>query len=230
VTLDALAAGFGPAVASAVDSLTRRPGESYADFVHRAGSHPVSRLVKLADLADNLDPSRIAAPTPGDLGRAQRYRDAWLALTGYAFPLGATFQVGGGVEAESATERLAKADVGEVELLKTHRGDEWTVITASGRADGSLELLYHALGDEVKQTTGDSDYEHFTTVSQEHVSDVRRALLEDLRIATPSGGVTLESATILDLLKARFGGHPTPSSAFEEWLRDRDIPYKVSAF
>jgi (p)ppGpp synthase/HD superfamily hydrolase len=53
-------AGFKPTVVEAVDAMTRRPGESYEDFVLRAASHPTSRAVKLADLKDNIHMSHIA--------------------------------------------------------------------------------------------------------------------------------------------------------------------------
>jgi (p)ppGpp synthase/HD superfamily hydrolase len=56
-----LALGVPKVVVEAVQSLTKREGETYADFVDRAGSHPIARRVKLADLADNADPRRVAA-------------------------------------------------------------------------------------------------------------------------------------------------------------------------
>lgn len=56
-----LALGVPEVVVEAVQSLTKRDGETYADFVARAGTHPVARRVKLADLADNADPRRVAA-------------------------------------------------------------------------------------------------------------------------------------------------------------------------
>ena len=46
--------GFKPKVVEAVDAMTRRPGESYEDFVLRAAANPTSRAVKLADLKDNI--------------------------------------------------------------------------------------------------------------------------------------------------------------------------------
>jgi hypothetical protein len=74
---------FSPAVVDAVDALTRREGEDYFDFVRRAGAHPLARPVKVADLRDNLDLTRIAAPTQRDHDRCERYRKA-LALLGEA--------------------------------------------------------------------------------------------------------------------------------------------------
>ncbi len=80
-TLDLLrAAGFSEAVVAAVDALTRRKGESYEAFVRRAGQNPVARLVKRADLEDNMDLRRIPRLTEKDFARLRRYRKAWELL------------------------------------------------------------------------------------------------------------------------------------------------------
>jgi hypothetical protein len=77
VSLDALRAeGFSEIVIDAIDSVTRRLGESYETFVHRAASNPIGRQVKLADLEDNSDLSRIANPTAQDHERVAKYRRA----------------------------------------------------------------------------------------------------------------------------------------------------------
>ena len=82
-TLEELAAeGFEPEVLAAVDALTRREGESYEAFVARAGADPVARVVKLADLAENMDLGRIVSPTAADIARLDRYRRAVAQLTG----------------------------------------------------------------------------------------------------------------------------------------------------
>jgi (p)ppGpp synthase/HD superfamily hydrolase len=61
VTADDLRArGFPEDVVTAVEAVTRRPGESYDDAVRRAAAHPIGRPVKLADNADNSDESRLA--------------------------------------------------------------------------------------------------------------------------------------------------------------------------
>jgi (p)ppGpp synthase/HD superfamily hydrolase len=81
-TLEGLAAeGFAPEVLAAVDALTRRAGESYDAFVARAGADPVGRAVKLADLAENMDLTRLEAPGARDLARLERYRRAVAQLT-----------------------------------------------------------------------------------------------------------------------------------------------------
>jgi len=70
------AAGFSEIVIQAIDSVTKRPGESYESFVLRAASNPIGRRVKLADLEDNSDLSRITNPTAGDYERTEKYRRA----------------------------------------------------------------------------------------------------------------------------------------------------------
>ena len=77
VSLDALRAqGFSETVIHAIDSVTKRRGESYEAFVLRAASHPIGRRVKLVDLEDNSDLSRIANPTAADHERNEKYRRA----------------------------------------------------------------------------------------------------------------------------------------------------------
>ncbi|WP_121219805.1 HD domain-containing protein [Oceanibaculum indicum] len=63
----------------AVEALTRRPGEAYTDFIARVKLNPMATRVKLADIADNLCPSR-AASLPDSL--RQRYEAARLQLQG----------------------------------------------------------------------------------------------------------------------------------------------------
>ena len=68
--------GFPEVVIEAINSVTRRPEESYEDFVRRAASNPIGRRVKLADLEDNSDLSRIANPSARDHKRIAKYRRA----------------------------------------------------------------------------------------------------------------------------------------------------------
>ncbi len=68
--------GFSEEVLSAVESVTKVPGESYEDFVERAAQNPIGRVVKLADLEENSDLSRIASPSWEDLERVEKYRRA----------------------------------------------------------------------------------------------------------------------------------------------------------
>lgn len=81
-TLDRLRAeGFEAIIVAAVDHLTRREKESYMDFVARAAEHPLARRVKLADLRDNMNITRLPRLGGKDLERLERYHKAWLYLT-----------------------------------------------------------------------------------------------------------------------------------------------------
>jgi (p)ppGpp synthase/HD superfamily hydrolase len=85
VTLEQLRAeGFPEAVIEAVEALTKRDGEDYEAFIRRAALNPVARKVKLADLRDNCDLSRIAEPTEKDRRRIEKYQRAieYLAALG----------------------------------------------------------------------------------------------------------------------------------------------------
>lgn len=60
-------------------------GESYEAFIARAALDPVGKAVKLADLAENSDLSRIDRPTQKDLERVEKYRRAMEYLRGDVF-------------------------------------------------------------------------------------------------------------------------------------------------
>ncbi len=74
-TLAQLAAeGFHPEVLTALDALTKRPGESRIEAARRAAVNPIARVVKLADNAENSDLSRIPNPGPKDYERLEEYK------------------------------------------------------------------------------------------------------------------------------------------------------------
>lgn len=56
-TLEEIELNFGEDVAVAVDALTHRKGESYADYIQRVKNNEDAIAVKLADIADNLNDS-----------------------------------------------------------------------------------------------------------------------------------------------------------------------------
>lgn len=68
--------GFPTDVLDAIEALTRRPKETYDEFVARAARNQIAIRVKLADLEDNLDKSRIANPTERDFRRMAKYESA----------------------------------------------------------------------------------------------------------------------------------------------------------
>lgn len=67
--------GFSERVVQGVDAMTRREGEDWEDYVARAGADPLGRLVKPADVVDNLTHT-----DPSDLERIRRYQQALRTL------------------------------------------------------------------------------------------------------------------------------------------------------
>ncbi len=77
ITLDYLRNdGFSEEILSALDALTRRRNESYDEFIGRILNNKIACYVKLADLCDNMDLSRIKNPTEKDFQRVEKYRKA----------------------------------------------------------------------------------------------------------------------------------------------------------
>jgi (p)ppGpp synthase/HD superfamily hydrolase len=74
--------GFPRSILDALERVTRREDESYAEFVQRSAGSELSRQVKIADLEDNLDARRMTEVKPEDAERLERYRRAWRDLTG----------------------------------------------------------------------------------------------------------------------------------------------------
>jgi (p)ppGpp synthase/HD superfamily hydrolase len=83
-TLDHLTeAGCPREVVAAVDALTRRPGEDYESFLERASQNELARRVKIADLMDNSDESRLALLPPEEAEQLRaKYSRAIAALGG----------------------------------------------------------------------------------------------------------------------------------------------------
>ena len=74
VTFEDLAReGFAAEVIAGLRAVTKIEGESYEDFVARAALDPVGKAVKLADLMENSDLSRIAEPSQKDMERVEKY-------------------------------------------------------------------------------------------------------------------------------------------------------------
>ena len=74
--------GFSDVVVDAVASLTRKSGESYEDFVVRVSKNELARMVKIEDVKDNLNLTRLSTITDKDLVRIQKYHSALMVLVG----------------------------------------------------------------------------------------------------------------------------------------------------
>lgn len=77
LTLAALGdAGIPPDVLEALEHLIKRGGEEYMAFIERCSRNEIARMVKLADLEDNMDLTRIPEPTAKDMVRVEKYQQA----------------------------------------------------------------------------------------------------------------------------------------------------------
>jgi hypothetical protein len=73
--------GYTENVVEAIESVTRRPHEPYEEFVRRAAANPIGWKVKVADLEDNMDLSRLPQPTERDFERLRKYEEALKSLS-----------------------------------------------------------------------------------------------------------------------------------------------------
>lgn len=74
--------GFPQQVIVAVEHLTKKDEEPYDAFIQRVKEHPLAIKVKIADLQDNMDLSRIKKPSNMDRQRMKKYQEALAELEG----------------------------------------------------------------------------------------------------------------------------------------------------
>jgi hypothetical protein len=75
------AAGVSPEVLGAVVTITHPKGEADEPYWVRVAANPLARAVKLADIADNTDPERLARLKPSVRDRlVEKYTKARAAL------------------------------------------------------------------------------------------------------------------------------------------------------
>ena len=75
-TLGDIEREFGPETAAAVNAITHRKDEPWADYLMRVKSNEVARTVKIADLIDNSNLSRLTEVRPKDVKRQAKYNRA----------------------------------------------------------------------------------------------------------------------------------------------------------
>ena len=76
ITLRDIEATFGPETAAAVDAISRRDGEKWSGYLERVAANPMARQVKISDLIDNSNLSRIPHVTLKDVERQKKYNKA----------------------------------------------------------------------------------------------------------------------------------------------------------
>ncbi len=68
--------GFSESVIEAVKAITKIDGEDYQVYIDRVAANPIARQVKLMDLADNMDLSRLNRTDESDMKRLEKYKKA----------------------------------------------------------------------------------------------------------------------------------------------------------
>jgi len=73
--------GYSHRVVQAIDALTKRKDESYEDLIRRVATNEDARLVKIQDLKDNSDITRLKGISKRDIDRMEKYHRAFLYLS-----------------------------------------------------------------------------------------------------------------------------------------------------
>ncbi|MWC26982.1 GTP pyrophosphokinase [Paenibacillus sp. MMS18-CY102] len=73
---DFITDGFSQRIIDALTALTKLDGESYDSFILRIRQNELATRVKILDITDNMDISRIAEPTEHDVKRIEKYQQA----------------------------------------------------------------------------------------------------------------------------------------------------------
>lgn len=75
-------AQFSEEIIDGVRAVTRKDGESYADFIARAAKNDLGHAVKINVLEDNMNITRLPNLSEKDCHRLNKYLHAWRYLTG----------------------------------------------------------------------------------------------------------------------------------------------------
>ncbi len=73
-------AGFSKEIINALIALTRKNEESYQEFIERIAVNDLARLVKIADIKDNLDITRLSTLNDKNIERIKKYHSALVFL------------------------------------------------------------------------------------------------------------------------------------------------------
>ena len=79
--VDLISLGFNQDIIDAILALTKKKNESRIEAAYRAVKNPLARIVKLADVTDNMDLSRITQPSTKDILRLKEYKHVYQILT-----------------------------------------------------------------------------------------------------------------------------------------------------
>jgi len=73
---------FSDDVLTAVDLLTKKPGQDYQNYLEKISENNLARKIKIEDIKDNLNLTRLTSVSAQDLERAKKYHVALQFLEG----------------------------------------------------------------------------------------------------------------------------------------------------
>jgi (p)ppGpp synthase/HD superfamily hydrolase len=73
---DLINLGFSDRVINALRLLTKNPSETYQQYIENISTNDLARKIKIEDLKDNMDISRLPEISPKDLERLAKYHRA----------------------------------------------------------------------------------------------------------------------------------------------------------
>lgn len=77
---DLINLGFSDRIINALRLLTKNPAETYQQYIEKISTNDLARKIKLEDLKDNMDISRLPEINPKDLERIAKYHRALKTL------------------------------------------------------------------------------------------------------------------------------------------------------
>jgi len=81
LTLDDLTSfGFSCEIITALKAITKVEGEDSEVYIQRVMCNPLALSVKIADMTDNMDMTRLVSPTERDYQRLQKYQSIFPRL------------------------------------------------------------------------------------------------------------------------------------------------------
>lgn len=72
--------GFSEEIINALECVTKQPNEPYSQFIERIKKNPLAVKVKINDLKDNMDITRLTFITEKDTQRLNKYINAYHCL------------------------------------------------------------------------------------------------------------------------------------------------------
>lgn len=78
---DLRAAGFEERIIEAVDILTKREGQPYDSYIDRISTNKIAIAVKVADLKDNMNITRLKSLNDKHIARIKKYHTAYSKLS-----------------------------------------------------------------------------------------------------------------------------------------------------